>query len=141
MTDGEISPLLKLAGTVLVCLLLAACGDINDRFKDTATLARITEVDFPAFSVCEIKEGNKSFTGDFTNQMKARFTTMPGDEFYRQLRESREWHEEGEGTFVYNRIWGNGEPAPNGENDEEDMFLTVRITVNELDFIISYGIW
>jgi hypothetical protein len=38
-------------------------------------------------------------------------------------------------------MWGNGLPAPPGEDDEEDMSLEIEIKRGEKRFHVSYGAW
>lgn len=43
--------------------------------------------------------------------------------------------------YSYSKMWGNGLPAPKGENDEEDVFLEISLKKGSKQAIISYGVW
>lgn len=44
-------------------------------------------------------------------------------------------------VYYYSRMWGNGLPAPEGEDDDEDMSLSVTIKRGEKRAEITYGAW
>lgn len=70
---------------------------------------------------------------------------MPMNDFYQVLDslvnvDGSDW-ECRDGVYYYSRMWGNGLPAPEGEDDDEDMSLSVTIKRGEKRAEITYGAW
>lgn len=127
---------------------------------DEARLERITGVDFPHYT--HLNENNfqdGGILGDFTSVSMYEFEEHPSESFYLQLdslsqiqrEELYGWHKGkrlrdsknpqlGEITeYYYHRSWGNGRPAPKGEEPEADRYITVRIIKGVKKFEITYG--
>lgn len=117
------------------------------RFDDAKTLTRITEVEFPKLKVVEYDYGGSSFHGDYSDELILEFKELPSEEFYAVIDSHARcdnhdgWYVEGDSTYNYSRMWGNGLPAPPGEDDEEDMSLEIEIKRGEKRFHVSYGAW
>lgn len=131
---------------VVVLTIYFTMGEIwhRHRFDDAKTLTRITEVEFPKFKVVDYDRGGTSFHGDYSDELVLKFTEIPSEKFYTSieaLSDSTDWHIEGDSIYCYYRMWGNGMPAPKGEDDEEDMFLNIEIKRGEKQFHVSYGAW
>lgn len=128
---------------VVVAIIACAIGEISRRhkFDDAKTLSRIAEVKFPKFKVVEYEKGRTSFNGDYRDELVLEFKKMPSEEFYTALEESANWNIKDDSIYYYSRVWGNGFPAPPGEDDDEDMSLNIQIKRGARRFYVSYGAW
>ena len=128
-----------LIGFVLVCL--TACGplDVKPEEWPTDRIERITGVRIPEYKVTKAFIGPTSFNGDFEDSLYIEFETLPSDELFEKM-DSLNWYREGD-KYSFSTIWGNGSPAPEGENDEEDRFFKIKLTKGEKTGIIVYGMW
>ncbi len=151
MTFLFLSPIFIL-GTLMVYMLLALIGKFaydlyqrTHRFADNEKIERITETEFPEFDVVECEPGLGSFTGDYTDRLIFEFDEIPSEEYYQMLdsliaTQKTDWYRN-ENEYVWSRMWGNGFPAPNGEDDDEDMSLTIRFAKGSKNGEIRYGAW
>ena len=128
-----------LIGFVLVCL--TACGplDVKPEEWPIDRIERITGVRIPEYKVTKAFIGPTSFTGDFEDSLYIEFETLPSDELFEKI-DSLNWYREGD-KYSFSTSWGNGSPAPEGENDEEDRFFEIKLTKGEKTGIIVYGWW
>ena len=128
-----------LIGFVLVCL--TACGplDVKPEEWPTDRIERITGVRIPEYKVTKAFIGPTSFLGDFEDSLYIEFETLPSDELFEKM-DSLNWYREGD-KYSFSTSWGNGSPAPEGENDEEDRFFKIKLTKGEKTGIIVYGMW
>ena len=128
-----------LIGFVLVCL--TACGplDVKPEEWPTDRIERITGVRIPEYKVTKAFIGPTSFLGDFEDSLYIEFETLSSDELFEKM-DSLNWYREGD-KYSFSTSWGNGSPAPEGENDEEDRFFKIKLTKGEKTGIIVYGMW
>lgn len=115
------------------------------RFDDAETLTRVTEMYFPKFKVVEFYEDwvlgpNRKFD----NELILEFKMLPTEDFYTVIDSIAKyadsgWSVEDDSTYRYSRTWGNGLPAPRGEDDNEDMSLSIQIKRGEKRFYVNYG--
>ena len=128
-----------LIGFVLVCL--TACGplDVKPEEWPIDRIERITGVRIPEYKVTKAFIGPTSFNGDFEDSLYIEFETLPSDELFEKI-DSLNWYREGD-EYSFSTSWGNGSPAPEGENDEEDRFFKIKLTKGEKTGIIVYGMW
>lgn len=128
-----------LIGFVLVCL--TACGPLDVKHEEWPTdrIERITGVRIPEYKVTKAFIGPTSFNGDFEDSLYIEFETLPSDELFEKM-DSLNWYREGD-EYSFSTSWGNGSPAPEGENDEEDRFFEIKLTKGEKTGIIVYGMW
>ena len=112
-----------LIGFVLVCL--TACGplDVKPEEWPIDRIERITGVRIPEYKVTKAFIGPTSFLGDYKDSLYIEFETLPSDELFEKI-DSLNWYREGD-KYSFSTSWGNGSPAPEGENDEEDRFFMV----------------
>ncbi len=132
-----------------LCLFLLGTSGLESyqrkyRFSDKEVIERITETKFPDFEVIDYHRGGISFHGDYNDKLIIEFDEIPST-FYLTLDSlintgNTEWSKLGN-TYSWSKIWGNGLPAPNGENDEEDMTLKISFEINEKQATINYGAW
>ncbi len=119
--------------------------DNTSYFQNRNRIERITEVKIPKFKVIEYHEGRRGFTGEFEDQFTFEFKSMPPDDMFDKIDEliksgKTSWHKEGD-EYVFNHTWGNGLPAPNGEDDNEDRFFTIKISRGKKQGVIRHGMW
>ena len=115
------------------------------RFDDAETLTRITEMYFPKFKVVEFYEDwvlgpNRKFD----NELILEFKMLPTEDFYTVIDSIAKYADSGwsvkdDSTYCYSRTWGNGLPAPQGEDDNEGMSLSIEIKRGEKRFYVNYG--
>ena len=115
------------------------------RFADKETLERITGVTYPDFEIVGYEKSNTSFLGDYTDQLTIEFEDTLSSRFYQTLDSliatpQTNWSRY-DNTYSYSIIWGNGFPAPTGEDDEEDMMFTIRFDKGSKQATIDYGAW
>lgn len=119
--------------------------DRNYRFTNRRTLEEMTGVMLPKFKVVERKKGRGSFNGDYNDKIIIEFKTIP-ENLYHQLdslcligvwKKSNEDPE----TYHWGNHWGNGRPAPKGQNDDEDRFISIDITKGKKQATIQHGMW
>ena len=128
-----------LIGFVLVCLTACEPLDVKPEEWPTDRIERITGVRIPEYKVTKAFIGPTSFTGDFEDSLYIEFETLPSDELFEKM-DSLNWYREGD-KYSFSTSWGNGSPAPEGENDEEDRFFKIKLTKGEKTGIIVYGMW
>lgn len=141
------SPLFGCLYLCLFIIALYAWGEIDRYFmySNSKDISRITEMNFPEFSTKHYYPENPSFTGDFSNYRVIKFDDIPSDAFYHGLDSlchlpDSYWSKKGN-TYQYDRIWGNGYPAPSGENENADRFLSIELKKGERIATIRYGAW
>lgn len=138
--------LLPIAAYVAVMVYFFSLDYIRrHRFDDCDAIERITGAPCPDFKVVEYKKGYSSFNGDYNDCLIVEFEQTPAEGFYQALdslvkADGSSWDCR-DGVYYYSRMWGNGLPAPKGEDDDEDMSLSVTINKGEKRAEISYGTW
>lgn len=116
------------------------------RFTDKEVLERITGVTYPAFKVIKYTKDNRtSFLGDYNDQLLIEFKEPPSTAFYQHLDSlaatgNSDWFIH-DNIYSYSKVWGNGLPAPNGEDDEEDMMFRISLEKGSEQATIDYGAW
>lgn len=132
---------LEYAYKEIVCIVSFS----RSKYTDKEALLRITKACFPDFKVVNYQKGEKSFQGDYTNEAVIEFETVPSDLFYREIDSLVNIPESGWGKneqhYYYSRMWGNGLPAPEGEDDEEDMCLSISFDKGCRQATITFGTW
>jgi hypothetical protein len=115
---------------------------------------RITRTEFPAFSYHKTTFYHSGgMLGDFTCSAIYKFDKVPTEDFYNTLDslcnvENSHWSKPNINDepasaeeYSFHIIWGNNYPAPEGESEEDDRFITIKIPKGEREFKISYGAW
>ena len=127
-------------GFVLVCLM--SCRPVEELKPEewpTDRIERITGVRLPEYEVTRFFLGPVMIMGDFTDTLYIEFESIPSDELFEKM-DSLNWYREGD-KYSFSTSWGNGSPAPEGENDDEDRFFKIKLTKGEKTGIIVYGMW
>ena len=129
-----------------LCLLLVYLEhDARVYFQKRDRIERITGVELPKFKVIEYHKGEICFTGDFEDEFTFEFRATPSDALFDQIDEmiasgNTNWVNKGE-KYMFDQMWGNGFPAPEGENENEDRFFSLTITRGERRGKVIHGIW
>lgn len=132
----------------ITCLFLYAFFFIegnHEYFQNRNRIERITDVKLPEFEVIVYNEGLRHFTGDFTDHFIFEFKSIPPDKLFDKIDilikgGKTNWRKEGD-LYKFEQIWGNGYPAPKGENDEEDRFFNIMITRGQKRGEVNHGMW
>ncbi|MFS2618761.1 hypothetical protein AAH132_22700, partial [Bacteroides ovatus] len=90
-------------------------------------------------------KGRTSFQGDYNDQLIIEFKETPSAAFYQKLDsliavEQSDWSKR-DNVYSYSKMWGNGLPAPKGEDNEEDMTFSIEFEKGSKKAIIGYGTW
>lgn len=133
---------------VIGCLVGYGNFERRHKFTNRETLHEITGVMLPNFKVTGREEGKRSFHGDYSDEATIQFKEVLSRELYLQLDSlccvDANWSKSNVDSRVYyryNRMWGNGMPAPQGQNDDEDYFLDIVIQQGSQQAKITYGMW
>ena len=110
-----------------------------------ARIERITGIRVPSYKIIESNEGTRSFTGDYVDSYEIEFNTMPSDEMFDEIDKKIATGKTGvrrEGDeYSFSVTWGNGFPAPKGENENDDRIFRIAITRGEKVGEIRSGAW
>lgn len=115
------------------------------RFANKDVIERITGITYPNFKIIEYTKGKTAFQGDYSDQLKIEFKEVLSTAFYQKLDSLviigfSDWSKH-DNVYSYSKVWGNGLPAPKGENDEEDMSFSISFGKGSKQAIINYGAW
>lgn len=112
-------------------------------FLDKDRIERITKVKLPDFELVEYEGGEMNFRGEYSDELTIEFKDSLTDEFYATLDslvEKEVWNKR-ENRYSFSVMWGNGLPAPNGENKEEDVMFSITIERGTNTAVIDTGSW
>ena len=128
----------------LVALTLTGCMHGSSHFINPQVVQNITGVKFPKYKLVSAENGTRSFNGDGSDRFTLEFKQLPDDDFYTILDQNQDffkWTEDGRTTYSFERIWGNGLPAPQGESDNDDYNFKVKIEKGAKEFYIVVTTW
>ena len=114
------------------------------QFRDKERIERITGVEFPDFKVISYKAEERNIRGEYTDNMEIEFKDTLSTAFYHTLdsmiaTNKTDWSKSE--NYYFSKMWGNGIPAPEGEDSEEDIFFNISFKKNSNRAEISYGVW
>ncbi len=83
--------------------------------------------------------------GDFDDSFTLEFESPLSDVLFEEIDKKIEagktgWRKEGN-KYSFSQTWGNGLPAPKGEDDNDDRFFTIIITKGDVRGIVHHGTW
>ena len=140
------SPMIVM-GTLLLAFVIYSeiWGDAKPREADMDNdrIERITKVRLPDFELTDFKQETAGFLPDYENTYTIEFKEELTNEFYPKLDSlvnEGVWEKYDDG-YGYSNIWGNGTPAPEGENAEEDRHYGIRIVKGSKTATITAGVW
>ena len=133
---------------VLVCMAVYGVWSSYDRkyrFADNQAIERVTGVRFPKLKLVDYDKGGSSFTGDFNDCLTLEMQDELSEATYNFLDSlicsgNTEWKKR-DGQYNYSIMWGNGMPAPEGEDDDEDIAFSLSFKEGSRTVVINYGYW
>ena len=140
------SPMIVMGGLLIAFLIYDDIwGGPKPREADMNKdrIERITKVRLPDFEMIDFKQESAGFLPDYENTYTIEFKEELSDEFYAKLDSlvnEGVWEKYDDG-YGYSNIWGNGTPAPEGENAEEDRHYGIRIVKGSKTATITAGVW
>lgn len=112
-------------------------------FLDKDRIERITEVRLPDFKLIEYDKGRTGFNGDYSDYLTIEFKDSLTNDFFvtlDSLVEKEVWSKR-DNRYSFSAMWGNGLPAPKGENKEEDVMFSITIERGTNTAVIDTGTW
>lgn len=115
-------------------------------YADAARLSRVTGVVMPEYEVVsDTLVGQSAFLGDYSRIMTIEFEEDLPALFYQTLDslvvvDSEHWSRASD-AYCCRWIWGNGFPAPPGENDDDDNYFTLSLPIAGSRATLEYGAW
>lgn len=141
-----ISPLMLIVYFIIFLLALQGYFDYQRKyqFRDKERIERITGIEFPDFKVISYKAGERDIRGEYTDNMEIEFKDTLSSAFYHTLdsmiaTNKTDWNKSD--NYHFSKIWGNGLPAPESEDNEEDIFFDISFKKNSNRAKIRYGMW
>lgn len=115
------------------------------RFADNQAIERVTGIRFPKLKLVDYEKGGSSFTGDFNDCLTLEMQDELSEATYNFLDSlicsgNTEWSKR-DGQYNYSIMWGNGLPAPEGEDDDEDIAFSLSFKEGSRTVVINYGLW
>lgn len=110
-----------------------------------ARIERITGVKVPKYDVVDTIQGRRYFNRDYVDTLVVEFKTDLSDDSFDKIERmiasgNTKWKREGD-RYTLSTLWGNGFPAPKGENDNADVIFGISITRGIKKGKIVTGIW
>jgi len=131
----------------LVLLIINAVNAYETLYyaPSSRRVERITGVKVPSYKVIEYDKGERGSTGDYNDSYTIEFKTMPPDALFDEIDRmiaagKTGWSRNGN-KYSFSVIWGNGLPAPEGEDEEDDGTFSISITRGEKRGTIDSGTW
>ena len=142
------SPLMVMGGLLIAFFIYAEIwGGAKPREADMDKdrIERITKVRLPDFELIDFKQESAGFLPDYENTYTIEFKEELSNEFYAKLDSlvnDGVWKKYDNG-YGYDNVWGgsNGNPIPEGENEEEHRFYGIRIEKGSKTATITAGVW
>ena len=142
-----ISPLFLIFYLVIIVFLVFWLKDskINpyrddNYFSNEKRLERITGIKFDINKIIDFQKETQSFTGDYSAKTTILLKKLPDYQLLDSLVRENKWSKYEDG-YYFHRIWGNEIEAPEGENKDEDRFITVRVIPNSNILYVDSGVW
>ena len=142
-----ISPLMLIGYFILFLLALQEYYDYRRkyRFANNETIERITGVAFPELSIIDYEKGEAGFTGDYNDMLTLEMENDLSESTYHYLDSvisagDTNWGKHND-VYRYSIMWGNGLPAPKGENEEDDMTFSLSFKAGSKIVTLNYGAW
>ena len=141
------SPLLLFV--YLILFLMGVQGYYDNRrkhhFADEQVIGCITGVTFPELHIIDYQKGKTSFLGDYSDKLVMQMGEALNPETYHYLdsiiKAGHPHWSFRDNQYSYSRIWGNGFPAPEGQNDEEDVMFSLSFQKGSDTLTLNYGAW
>ena len=112
---------------------------------DEDRIESITGVRLPNMEVVDYIEGERGFTGDFSDRLIIEFEEIPSEIVYQTLDSLIDTGKTGwrmnDNTYEFNSMWGNGMPAPKGEKDNEERSFSISFNRGSKKASILIRMW
>ena len=141
------SPLMLIVYAVAVLFILQGYGDYKRKhhFANDGVIERITGVPFPELNIIDYEKGEAGFLGDYNDMLTLEMENDLSESTYHYLDSvisvgNTNWHKRND-EYIYGTVWGNGLPAPEGENEEEDIMFSLSFKAGSKIINLSHGSW
>ena len=142
-----ISPLMLIVYAVAVIFILQGYNDYKRKhyFASNEVIERITGVSFPKLSIIDYEKGEAGFLGDYNDMLTLEMKYDLSESTYHYLDSvisagNTNWSKHND-VYRYSIMWGNGFPAPEGENEEDDMTFSLSFKARSKKVTLNYGAW
>ncbi len=142
-----ISPLMLIVYVVAVLSILQGYDGYKRKhhFASNEVIERITGVAFPELSIIDYEKGEAGFLGDYNDMLTLEMKNDLSESTYHYLDSvisagDTNWSKHND-VYRYSIMWGNGLPAPKGENEEEDMTFSLSFKAGSKKVTLNYGAW
>ena len=142
-----ISPLMLIVYAVAILFILQGYNNyrIKHHFASNEVIERITGVSFPELSIIDYEKGNAGFLGDYNDVLTLEMENDLNESAYHYLDSvinagATNWSKHND-VYRYSIMWGNGLPAPKGENEEDDMTFSLSFKTGSKKVTLNYGAW
>ena len=142
-----ISPLMLIVYVLAVLFILQGYDGYKRKhhFANNEVIERITGVSFPELSIIDYEKGEAGFLGDYNDMLTLEMKNDLSESTYHYLDSvisagDTNWSKHND-VYRYSIMWGNGLPAPEGENDEDDMTFSLFFKAGSKIVTLNYGAW
>ena len=142
-----ISPLMLIVYVLAVLFILQEYDGYKRKhhFASNEVIERITGVAFPELSIIDYEKGDAGFLGDYNDMLTLEMKNDLSESTYHYLDSvisagDTNWSKHND-VYRYSIMWGNGLPAPEGENEEEDMTFSLSFKAGSKKVTLNYGAW
>lgn len=133
-------------GFILISVFCGySCYDRKYGYTDNRTIERITGVDFPDLKIIDYERGNVSFNGDYMDEFIIEMESELDESVYNTIDSlillgNKHWSSSGD-RYSFHILWGNGYPAPEGENDNDDKSFSLSVVKGGRTLNLKVGTW
>ena len=132
---------------VIMCLVIYVgyTSTTRHRFMDNHVLSRITQTEFPDFTVLKYEKGQKNFTGDYRGSIVFKLDEPLSEEFIQSIKDLSNISDShwsiSKDSYVYYCLWGMDWPPPPGESKDEEIELKITISKENQMGEIQFCYW
>lgn len=142
-----VSPLMLVAYATAVLFILQEYNNYKEKhyFANNEVIERITGVAFPELTIINYQKGGRSFLGDYIDTLTLEMEYDLSESTYHYLDSlisagNTNWSRSND-KYNYSIMWGNGLPAPIGENHEDDVTFSLSFKTGSKIITLNYGAW
>ena len=142
-----ISPFMMIAYVVAALFILQGYNNHKTKhyFANNEVIERITGVAFPELNILDYQKGRRNFLGDYNDTLILEMEYDLSKSIYHYLDSlistgNTNWSRSND-KYNYSIMWGNGLPAPKGENNEDDVTFSLSFKTGSNIVTINYGAW
>lgn len=140
---------MRFGGSLKVSLVLISFSSCwrtpPDEMWPTDRIERITKVRVPEYKVTKFVYGPAGI--DYTDTIYIEFDSRPSDEVFEKIDElmatndNSGWYTDDSIHYSFQIYWGNGNPTPEGEKEEDDGIFKLDMTKGEKAGVIVFDCW